>query len=202
MAKGSGTTNKHEAAPGGKKDPGYKDVHKRVKRLLQLKLIYQTGNHFERGAKHYRVTPYGAIASLDKSIFLPVPRFRDAMQQYGEVIYNKDNIVIQSLLAEFLEQKTINNFDKLLNSIAIGLMGYMHDCCSLATDLCKSFWSSVESYKITDILPSDDIIQKYMADLDGKPIDEHVLNEIKEYEERLKKRLDAGLAKQIEEDWS
>lgn len=38
------------------KSPGYKDVHKRVKRLLQLKLIYQTGNHFERGAKHYRDT--------------------------------------------------------------------------------------------------------------------------------------------------
>jgi hypothetical protein len=48
------------------KDPGYKDVHKRVKRLLQLKLIYQTENHFERGTKHYKITPYGLIASLDK----------------------------------------------------------------------------------------------------------------------------------------
>ena len=34
-----------------------------------------------------------------------------------------------------------------------------------------------------------------MADLDGKPAEEHVLNEIKEYEVRLKERFDdiAGL---------
>jgi hypothetical protein len=41
-----------------------------------------------------------------------------------------------------------------------------------------------------DILPSDDIIQKYMSYLDGRPVEEHVLDEIKEYEKRLAKRLE------------
>jgi hypothetical protein len=74
-------------------------------------------------------------------------------------------------------------------------MGYLHDCCSLATDACRKFWSSIERYNVTDILPADDIIQKYMAHLDGKPAEQHVLNEIKEYEVRLKERFDdiAGL---------
>lgn len=41
---------------------------------------------------------------------------------------------------------------------------------------------------ITDILPSDDILQRYMAHLEGEPVEQRVLNEIKEYEKRLKKR--------------
>jgi hypothetical protein len=173
------------------KCPGYKDVHKRVERLLQLKLIYQTENHFERGAKHYKITPYGLIASLDKDIFYSRLSEKSG---YEDLICNTDNFVIRSLLTEFFsEQDTINNFDKLL--LATDLMVYLHECCSLATDVCRKFWSTIERYNVTDILPADDIIQKYMAHLDGKPAEEHVLNEIKEYEVRLKERFDdiAGL---------
>jgi hypothetical protein len=179
--------------PRTEKGPGYKDVHKRVKRLLQLKLIYQTENHFERGAKHYKITPYGLIASLDKDKDIFYSRLSEK-SGYEDVICNTDNFVIWSLLTEFFsEQETINNFDKL--PLATDLMGYLHDCCSLATDACRKFWSTIERYNVTDILPADDIIQKYMAHLDGKPAEEHVLNEIKEYEVRLKERFDdiAGL---------
>jgi hypothetical protein len=51
------------------------------------------------------------------------------------------------------------------------------------------FWTEFESYNITYILPSDDIIQKYMSHLEGKQVDEHILEGIKEYEKRLTKRL-------------
>ena len=178
--------------PRTEKGPGYKDVHKRVKRLLRLKLIYQTENHFERGAKHYKITPYGLIASLDKDIFYSGLSEKSG---YEDVICNTHNFVMSLLTEFFSEQETINNFDKLPDSLATELMGYLHDCCSLATDACRKFWSSIERYNVTDILPAEDIIQKYMAHLDGKPAEEHVLNEIKEYEERLKERFDdiAGL---------
>lgn len=136
-------------------------------------------------------TPYGLIASLDKDIFIPVSSLRAlATQEYGEVIHNAHNIIIQCLLGELLEQRTINIFDKLPSHLAEHLMGYLHDCCSLATDVCRRFWSEIERYKITDILPSDVILQKYMAHLDGKPVEQHVLDEIKAYDERLKQRLD------------
>jgi hypothetical protein len=192
--------------PHSEKGPGYKDVHKRVKRLLQLNLIYQTENQFERGAKHYKITPYGLIASLDKDIFRPL--LISGTAGYENVICNTDNIVIQSLLIEFFcHQQTINNFDKLPNSLATDLMGYLHDCCSYATDACRQFRGGIERHKITDILPSDEIIQKYMAHIDGGPAEEHVLNEIKEYEERLKKKLDGNIelakaARVIKEDKS
>lgn len=44
----------------------YKDVHKRVKRLVHLELVEQIKEHFERGARHYKITPYGLITFLDK----------------------------------------------------------------------------------------------------------------------------------------
>ena len=47
----------------------------------------------------------------------------------------------------------------------------------------------MERYNISDILPPDDIIQKYMRHLDNRPVEQHVQDEIKEYEKRLIKRL-------------
>jgi hypothetical protein len=172
---------------GRETSPAYKDVHKRVKRLLQLKLIYQTQNHFERGAKRYRITPSGLITTLDKNIG---PSHLHYETEYGPIIYNTDNPVIWTLLYELLEQRTVNHFSELPRFLAEDLKSYLHECCSFTTDVCRGFWYGIQRYKITDILPSDDILQKYMAHLAGEPVEEHVLGEIKEYEKRLKKRLD------------
>ena len=78
-------------------------MHKRVERLLQLKLIYQTENHFG-GAKHYKITPYGLIASLDKDIFYSRLSEKSG---YEDLICNTDNFVIRSLLTEFFQNKTL-----------------------------------------------------------------------------------------------
>ncbi|MGA9150530.1 MAG: hypothetical protein WBZ36_08125 [Candidatus Nitrosopolaris sp.] len=181
--------------------PAYKDVHKRVKRLLQLKLIYQTENHFERGAKHYRITPSGLITTLDKNIGPRYLTTRDNYErEYAHIIYNTHNPVIQLLLYELFEQRTINHFPELPTFLAGDLNRYLHECCSYTTDVCRNsgFWYNTQRYKITDILPSDDILQKYMAHIAGEPVEEHVLDAIKEYEERLKKRLDENDVKDKE----
>lgn len=185
---------------GREKSPAYKDVHKRVKRLLELGLIYQTENHFERGAKHYRVTPYGLIASLDKDIFIPAlsftkPNYDD---DYGQITFNADNIIIRSLLYELLEKEAISKFRELPDYFQMGIKQYLHECCSTTIDLCERFWRGIERFKIANILPSDDILQKYMSYLGGNKVEQRVLDEIKEYEERLKKRLDSGEAKDKE----
>ena len=77
----------------------YKDVNKRVKPLAHLKLVDEIKEHFEseRGAKHYRITAYGLIIRLDKAI----------AYDHRYMIYNKENIVIRSLLLQFLEEETI-----------------------------------------------------------------------------------------------
>ncbi len=170
---------KKRAKDGGKETaPGYKDVHKRVKRLVQLNLISQIEEHFERGAKHYIITPYGLITSSDNVI----------STDYRHILYNKDNIVIRSLL-DFFEDETIDTFHLLKPLPALEIEQYLHDCCSVTINVCRSLWTRLERYNISDILPPDDIIQKYMRHLDNRPVEQHVQDEIKEYEKRLIKRL-------------
>jgi hypothetical protein len=164
-----------------KKSPAYKDVHKRVKRLLHLKLVDQIKEHFERGAKHYKITPYGLITCLDSYMLLSY--------HHGFILNHKENIVIRSLLLEFLEEETIDSFLSLREFPTMDIGEYLHDCCSITADICKEFWTKIERYNITDILPNDDIIQKYMSYLDGKPVDQHILDEISEYKKRLTAKL-------------
>jgi len=157
----------------------YKDVHKRVKRLVHLKLVEQIKEYFERGAKHYKITPYGLITYLDKVL----------TEDHRYILNNKENTVIQSLLFESLEEETFHSFHLLKEFPSADIGEYLHDCCSITADICKKFWTRIERYNIADILPNDETIQKYMSYLDGKPVDQNVLNEIKEYQKRLSARL-------------
>jgi hypothetical protein len=167
----------------------YKDVHKRVKRLMQLKLIEQINDHFERGAKHYQITPYGLITKLSGSIDM----------NHKFILVNKKNEVIRSLLLQFFEEQTIDSFYFLKEFPTEDIGYYLHDCGSITKDICKEFWTEFDGYDITDILPSEDVIQKYMAYLDKKLVDQNVLDEIKKYEERLQKRLqDKGTGNKYE----
>jgi hypothetical protein len=110
---------------------------------------------------------------------------------YGHILHNKDNIAIRSLLLDFFEEETVDSFHLLKEFPARNIEGYLHDCCSITADICRSIWTMVERYNISDILPSDDVLQKYMSYLNGRPVEEQVLEEIKVYEERLAKRLES-----------
>jgi hypothetical protein len=163
------------------KSPSYKDVHKIIKRLAQLRLIYEVEKHSEE-AKHYRVTPYGLITSLAK----------DSKPEIRSILYNnKDNIVIRSLL-DFFEEETINHFHSLEGFLALIIEQYLQDCCSLTVDICRKFWTRFQKYNITDILPTDDVIQKCVSSLEGIPVEEYVLNGIHEYQQKLAERLVNG----------
>ena len=172
---------KAEATKYGRiRSSSYKDVHKRVKRLEELKLIEQISGHFERGAKHYRITPYGLITNLDIAM--------DVHHEF--IVNNKENVVIQSLLLQFLEEPTIDSFYLLKEFPTRNIGNYLYECGSITRDTCKNFWINYDRYKLTDILPSDNVIQKYMAHLDGKFVDQSVINEVKKYGQRLEKRLE------------
>ncbi|MGH9965345.1 MAG: hypothetical protein ACRD5E_11040 [Nitrososphaeraceae archaeon] len=171
---------KMEATEYGRtRSSAYKDVHKRVKRLSQLQLIEKVNEHFERGAKHYKITPYGLITNLDM-----------AMGDDDEfILMNKENVVIQSLVLQFFEEQTIDSFHLLKEFPTRDIGDYLHECGSITRDICREFWTRFDRYKIADILPPDYVIQKYMAYLDNKSVDLNIQNEIRKYEERLEKRL-------------
>ena len=99
--------------------------------------------------------------------------------------HNKNDIVIQCLLLQFFEQETIDSFNSLEAFPAREICDYLHDCCAATIDICKEEWSKIKRYQIEDILPSDEVIQKYMSYLDGKKADESIFNEIIRYEKRL-----------------
>ena len=89
----------------------------------------------------------------------------------------------------FFEDETIDSFHLLKPFPALDIEQYLHDCCSITINVCKSLWIIFERYNISDILPPDYIIQKYMPHLDNRPVEQYVLDDIKEYEKRLNNRL-------------
>lgn len=153
----------------------YQNIHKRVKRLLQLKLIEEIKGQFERGAKFYKVSTYGLMSYAGTV----------TTESDGYIKNNKNDIVIQCLLLQFLEEKTIDSFHLLKDFPTREIGDYFHDCCSVTVSTCKELWNKIRQYQIDDILPSDEVIQKYMSYLDDKKVDQSVLNEIIQYEKRL-----------------
>lgn len=150
----------------------YKNIHKRVKRLAQLKLIEETGEYSDRRAKHYRVSTYGLISFAGREI----------TESDHHIKHNKKDIVIQCLLLQFFEEKTI---DSASNPFSQEICYYLHDCCSVTISICRQHWNKIKQYNIEDILPSDEAIQKYMSYLDDNKVDQSILNEITEYEKKL-----------------
>jgi hypothetical protein len=159
------------------KGPSYKDVHKRVKRLEQLKLINKIEGHFERGAKYYEISSYGLLIYLNNELG-EVSEFIDS---------NRRNIIFQELLY-FFENRTISSFC-LKDFPGQNIGEYLHDCASATINLCKRFWIELERVDLIHILPPDEIIQDYMSYLDGKKVEKDVLDEIKKYNERLQEKL-------------
>jgi hypothetical protein len=175
-------TNKGEVGPFEHYYPkavAYKNIHKRVKRLAQLKLIEPVEGHFERGAKYYKTSPQGLITYLG--------RVETEISDY--LHNNMDNIVIRGLLLEFFNDETIDSFRTLKEFPTADIGEYLHDCCSYTLFVCKRFWYKINKFNIGDILPEEAIIQEYMSYLDGKTTEDRVLDEIEDYRKRLRKRL-------------
>jgi len=152
----------------------YKNTHKRVKRLAQLKLIEEVKGKYERGARYYRISTYGRIAFLAS--------FKSEVRSY---ITSNRGMVLQDLLFQFFEKETIDSFSSLKEFPTVDIGDYLHECCSITISVCKEFWTEIKQYEIDDILPTDEIVQKYMSYLDGNDVDQSVLNKIKKYEKKL-----------------
>ena len=159
----------------------YKNIHKRVKRLLKLKLIESVAGSFPKGAKHYRINAYGLINLRSSS----------QTENHRFILLNKDNIVIQALL-EFLDENTLDSFYLLKEFPTRDISEYISDCCTLTCTYCKNIWKKIDDHNLDDILPPEITIQKYMSFLDGKPVDQGVLEEIEQYRERLRKKCKNG----------
>ncbi|MDN5846761.1 MAG: hypothetical protein L0H53_10865 [Candidatus Nitrosocosmicus sp.] len=157
------------------KPMAYKNIHKRIKRLEELRLIQHVEGNFERGAKPYEITTFGLLAFMSLST-----------SDGAEFIHHhKDNVIFKSLLLEYFEEKTIDSI-RTLKDTNTGEMGeYMYECCSATRKTCSEIWNEITKYGLDKILPSDKIIQDYILYLDGRYAEESVLKEIEQYKKRL-----------------
>ena len=135
-----------------KKSISYKNIHKRVKRLLELKLIFEIKENFKRGAKHYRITTQGLIIFLGNR----------GSESDKFIVNNKDNLLIHYLLLEYFSEKTLDSFYGLKYFPGGNIRDYMHDSCSLIVRKCKSIWNFIDKFEIDEILPKDESIQRYL----------------------------------------
>lgn len=153
----------------------YKNIHKRIKRLEELRLIQPLEKYFERGAKHYEITTHGLFTYM--SIFT---------SEGANFIHNhKDNVILRSLLLEYFEEETIASIGSLEDPNTSELAEYMYECCSSTRKTCSDIWNKITKYGLDKIMPSDKIIQEYVLYLDGRYVEDSVLKEIEQYKKRL-----------------
>lgn len=110
----------------------YKNVHKRLARLRQLKIIKGTEEKSprgtgapDRGAKYYKVSLFGFIQAMD-SFYLNFPK--DLIKNY------KNNLLLKTLLYQFFDENTIACATSRLES---EIHDYLRRCCSITFDACK-----------------------------------------------------------------
>jgi hypothetical protein len=161
-----------------KKEISYKNIHKRVKRLVDLNLIEKTQEHYKRSAIHYRITSLGMISYLDKQI----PKDSNFIE------HNKENILLKILLLDFFEEKSIESIFASAEFPSNSISSYLLDSCSTITRQCKNIWNKIKKYELEEILPESTIIQQYLSYIDsGKYSDDAFLQQIYLYERRLEK---------------
>ena len=100
----------------------YKNEHKRVKRLKELKLIEEVSGNYPKGAKPYKLTTTG----LFQYLLLGGLEAPPTSSKTSTFTMSRENIIMQLLLYQYFEEDTIMKF----NNIAIDLLGsYLRKCC-------------------------------------------------------------------------
>lgn len=87
---------------------------------------------------------------------------------------------------EYFEDETIDSIGTLKDDNTDEIGEYLTLSCNLIKKSCSHIWEAINRCNINKLLPSDDVIQKYISHLDGKPLDQSVQNEIEKYELKLK----------------
>jgi hypothetical protein len=118
----------------------YKNVHKRFKRLQELKLIEEIKGTFEKGAKYFTVTNHG-IMYLDPDFFLN-PKYSGRLEE---------NIVWKTLILQFLEEET---FESIIFApqLKFEISNYLGGCINDTTEVFRNYRIQLNRYdiKLTD----------------------------------------------------
>jgi DNA-binding PadR family transcriptional regulator len=107
------------------KPMAYRNVHKRLKRLEELKFIEQEKEEqkFKRNAIYYKLTTFGLFYILSKH---PISWEKDLLIKYRE------DIILKTLLYPYFEENTIENCGFMLRWL---IAQYLRDCCNITLDV-------------------------------------------------------------------
>jgi len=100
-----------------KEPKGYKDIHHTIKRLEELRLLEQINGKHYRNKKIYKLTSRGLFQVLSNDAFLQ-PSFLNK---------RKNELVLQAILYNFFEVRTIMKF---ITHPRMHILGnYLSNCC-------------------------------------------------------------------------
>jgi DNA-binding MarR family transcriptional regulator len=106
----------------------YKNVHTRIKRLEDLKLIDKAPGKFARGAIRYKLTTQGLFYLVSQFIENKFSIFWDELWEYYP-----DNIVLRTLVLPYFEIETLRNAKFNLSS---SMLTYLRNCYQITLDGC------------------------------------------------------------------
>ena len=119
---------------------GYSNVHKRVKRLEDLKLIEFEGE-YSRNEIKYKITSHGLFQLM----------LRAGLGIEG-ILANNDDILVQTLLYQFFEMETIKQFITVPRRMV--LKNYLRSCSNAILKKLEELNAAPYEFSPHEILPS------------------------------------------------
>jgi DNA-binding MarR family transcriptional regulator len=131
----------------------YKNVHTRIKRLEDLKLIQKSQGRFARRAIKYKLTTQGLFHLLSQYIAYKLGIFWNDLWKYYA-----DDIIVRTLILPYFEIDTMKNAQRNLSS---SVLSYLRNCYFISMDGCEYIKKFMKRYRG----PTDTIVEVHLDNL-------------------------------------
>jgi hypothetical protein len=137
----------------------YKNVHTRIKRLEELKLIEKAENAKAKyGAINYQLTTQGILYQVSRFVNI------DESLSWSDFLdYYSDNIIFETLVLPYFEKHTIKCAGVRLY---FAIVSYLRDCYQITLDAADDIRKAIEEHNEED---KEYYTKQLKEDLEWKP---------------------------------
>jgi hypothetical protein len=127
----------------------YKNVHKRVKRLYELKLIEKEEKEFKHRAIYYRLSTGGIYYLIHNKSREFITLLQNVLQNHS------DNIIFKVLLDPYIKRDTILRIEDTSRKSQI--CSYLHECCEATERTLESINRSSHGHLVEQVFLWQDV---------------------------------------------
>jgi hypothetical protein len=136
--------HKHEPKP-----KIYKNVHKRIKRFYELKLIEKEGKESEHGAIYYRLSTGGIYYLIHNKSRDFITLLKNVLQNHG------DNIIFKTFLDPYIKRGTLLQIRS--TSRISNICSYLRECCEAIERALESINKNRTGYVVEQVFLWQDV---------------------------------------------